>query len=73
MLSRKGSFVLRIEFLEPFSPEDFRGRKAISVEARRRIEEALREALGKPLRDFAHDVPPVRYQGRREATPETLQ
>jgi 1-acyl-sn-glycerol-3-phosphate acyltransferase len=73
ILARKGTFRLRIEFLEPFSPEDFHGRKAISVEARRRIEEALCESLGKPLRDFAHDVPPVRYQGRRETAPETLQ
>lgn len=73
VLARKGTFRLRIEFLEPFSPEDFRGRKAISVEARRRIEEALCESLGKPLRDFAHDVPPVRYQGRREPAPQTLQ
>jgi 1-acyl-sn-glycerol-3-phosphate acyltransferase len=69
VLARKGSFRLRIHFLEPFSPEDFRGRKAISVEARRRIEEALEEALGKPLRDFAHDVPPVRYQGRKASEP----
>ncbi|QIQ85669.1 1-acyl-sn-glycerol-3-phosphate acyltransferase [Erythrobacter sp.] len=75
VLARKGTFPLRIHFLEPFSPEDFRGRKAISLEARRRIEEALEESLGKPLRDFAHDVPPVRYQGRKagERTPETLQ
>lgn len=65
VLARKGSFPLRIAFLEPFSPEDFGGRKAISREARRRIEEALCEALGKPLRDFAHDVPPVRYEGRK--------
>ncbi|WP_298304084.1 1-acyl-sn-glycerol-3-phosphate acyltransferase [uncultured Erythrobacter sp.] len=67
VLSRKGTFPLNIHFLEPFSPADYRGRKAISVEARRRIEEALCEALGKPLRSFAHDVPPIRYsasQGR---------
>lgn len=62
VLARKGRFDLHIHFLEPFSPEDFRGRKAIAGEARRRIEEALLEALGKPLRDFAHDVPPVRYE-----------
>jgi len=62
VLSRRGSFKLRVHFLEPFSPEEFRGRKAIGVEARRRIEEALLESLGKPLRDFAHDVPPVRYE-----------
>jgi len=73
VLARKGTFRLRIEFLEPFSPEDFHGRKAISVEARRRIEEALCDSLGKPLRDFAHDVPPVRYQGRGKTMPETVQ
>ena len=64
VLARKGTFDLTITFLEPFSPADFRGRKAISLEARKRIEEALREALGKPLRDFAHDVPPVRYAAK---------
>jgi len=62
VLSRKGSFKLKVQYLEPFSPEDFRGRKAISAEARRRIEEALCEALGKPLRAFSHSVPPVRYE-----------
>lgn len=61
VLARKGTFPLKMEFLEPFSPEDFRGRKAIGQESRRRIEEALCEALGKPLRPFAHDVPPIRY------------
>lgn len=66
VLARKGTFPLRVKFLEPFSPADFVGRKAISVEARRRIEEALLEALGKPLRDFAHDVPPVRYSAKVE-------
>ncbi len=62
VLSRRGSFVLTVHFLEPFSPEDFRGRKAIGAEARRRIEEALCETLGKPLRAFSHSVPPVRYE-----------
>lgn len=62
VLARKGTFPLRVNFLEPFSPEDFRGRKAIGQESRRKIEEALLEALGKPLRTFEHDVPPVRYQ-----------
>jgi 1-acyl-sn-glycerol-3-phosphate acyltransferase len=61
VLSRRGSFRVRLHYLEPFSPEEFQGRKAIGQEARRRIEEALLESLGKPLRDFAHDVPPVRY------------
>lgn len=64
VLSRKGSFALRVHYLEPFSPEDFRGRKAISHESRRRIEDALIEIRGRPLRPFAHTVAPVRYQPR---------
>jgi 1-acyl-sn-glycerol-3-phosphate acyltransferase len=66
VLSRKGSFRVRLFFLEPFSPEDFKGRKAISQESRRRIEEALVEILGKPLRPFAHTVAPVRYEPKSE-------
>jgi 1-acyl-sn-glycerol-3-phosphate acyltransferase len=66
VLSRKGSFAVRVHFLEPFSPEDFRGRKAISVETRRRIEEALSEILDRPVRPFAHTVPPVRYEPRTD-------
>ena len=66
VLSRKGSFPLRLHFLEPFSPEDFRGRKAISQESRRRIEDALTDILGHPLRPFAHTVPPVRYEPNAE-------
>lgn len=72
VLSRKGTFPLHIHFLEPFSPADFRGRKAIGSEARKRIEEALQETLGKPLRDFAHDVPPVRYQAHSEAKKHSI-
>ncbi len=68
ILARKGTFSLRVIFLEPFSPEDFHGRKAIGKESRRRIEEALLETLGKPLRAFAHDVPPVRYQAEVKST-----
>jgi 1-acyl-sn-glycerol-3-phosphate acyltransferase len=67
VLSRKGTFKVRLHYLEPFSPEDFRGRKAISHESRRRIEEALIEILGKPLRPFAHTVPPVRYEAQVDA------
>lgn len=63
MLSRRGSFRLRITFLEPFHPRDFPGRKAIAAESRRRIEEALIEALGHELRPFAHAVDAVRYEG----------
>ncbi|WP_068862012.1 lysophospholipid acyltransferase family protein [Erythrobacter dokdonensis] len=66
VLARKGSFRLRLYYLEPFSPEDFPGRKAIGMESRRRIEEALLEILGRPLREFAHTVPPVRYAPRAE-------
>ncbi len=69
LLSREGTFSLRLHYLEPFSPEEFRGRKAISAEARRRIEDALREALGKPLREFSHSVPPVRYEAPRTPIP----
>ena len=41
ILARPGTFRLDIHFLEPFHPRDFPGRKAITAEARRRIEEAL--------------------------------
>jgi 1-acyl-sn-glycerol-3-phosphate acyltransferase len=61
LLSRRGSFRLRIHFLEPFAPADFPGRKAIAAESRRRIEAALMASLGKSLRPFAQDVTPVRY------------
>lgn len=68
VLARKGTFDLHLHFLEPFSPEDFRGRKAIGAESRRRIEEALSECLGKEPRPFSHDVAPIRYQAPREET-----
>lgn len=61
ILARKGSFRVRLHFLEPFSPEKFRGRKAIGARARAAIEAALLTMLGKPLREFRHDVVPVRY------------
>ncbi len=67
VLARKGTFPLRLHFLEPFSPEDYRGRKKIGAEARSRIEDALLEVLGKPLRDFRHTVPPIRYEAPEEA------
>jgi 1-acyl-sn-glycerol-3-phosphate acyltransferase len=63
ILGRRGSFELRISFLEPFHPRDFPGRKAIAAESRRRIEEALLAALGHPLRPFAYAVEAVRYEG----------
>ena len=61
ILSRRGAFRLRVTFLEPFHPRDFPGRKAIAAESRKRIEEALIGALGKPLRPFAYAVDAVRY------------
>jgi 1-acyl-sn-glycerol-3-phosphate acyltransferase len=60
VLGRRDGFPVRINFLEPFSPEEHRGRKAIGSKARAEIEAALIAAHG-PLRDFAHTVPPVRY------------
>lgn len=54
ILARRGSFPLTIHFLDPFSPADHAGRKAIAAESRRRIEEALITALGHPLREFAY-------------------
>ncbi|MBX9814573.1 MAG: 1-acyl-sn-glycerol-3-phosphate acyltransferase [Sphingomonas sp.] len=57
LLSRRGSFKVEVEFLEPFHPRDFPGRKAIAAESRRRIEEALARRLGAPARDFlGHDA-----------------
>jgi len=63
VLSRKGSFPLRIHYLDPFDPNEFPGRKAIAAESRRRIEEALVATLGGPLRPFAWSVAPVNYSG----------
>ncbi len=67
ILSRKGSFPLRIHYLDPFDPHDFPGRKAIAAESRRRIEDALVAALGGPLRPFAWTVAPVNYTGSSES------
>ncbi|QKG70261.1 lysophospholipid acyltransferase family protein [Erythrobacter mangrovi] len=62
VFARRGTFRLRITFLEPFSPVEYRGRKAIAAKAREEIEAALVAALGKPLRDFEHIVAAVRYE-----------
>ncbi|MDG5747092.1 lysophospholipid acyltransferase family protein [Qipengyuania sp. XHP0207] len=62
IMARSGTFRLRITYLEPFSPEDHRGRKAIAAKAREEIEAALVAALGRPLRDFQHVVDAVRYR-----------
>lgn len=56
ILSRNGSFKVMVEFLEPFHPRDYPGRKAIAAESRRRIEEALALEVGAPLVPFrGHD------------------
>lgn len=56
LLSRKGSFPVVVEFLEPFHPRDYPGRKAIAAESRRRIEAALGAELGAPPTPFrGHD------------------
>ena len=70
IMARKGTFRLTIHFLEPFSPEDHRGRKAIAAKARVEIEEALVATLGKPLREFEHVVEAVRYRPRAETPAE---
>lgn len=57
ILSRRGTFPVLVEFLEPFHPRDFPGRKAIAAESRRRIEEALARHLGSWPRSFiGHDA-----------------
>jgi lyso-ornithine lipid O-acyltransferase len=62
ILARKGSFELRVHFLEPFFPSDFPGRKAIAAESRRRIEAALVAALGQPLRPFRFAEEAIGYK-----------
>ena len=55
-LSRRGSFVLRVVFLDPFDPHDFPGRKKIAAEAKRRIAQAFAERTGSPPDDYiGHD------------------
>jgi lyso-ornithine lipid O-acyltransferase len=71
LLARKGSFPLRITFLEPFLPADFPGRKAIAAESRRRIEAALTEALGRPPRPFRYAVEAVRYEGKADGAQQS--
>ena len=61
VMARKGSFRLRITYLEPFSPEEYHGRKAIAAKAREEIEEELGATLDEPLRDFRHTVEAIRY------------
>ena len=68
VMARRGTFSLRIHYLEPFSPEEFRGRKAISAKAREEIVERLEANLGKPLRDYQHVVDAVRYRPPADAS-----
>lgn len=62
VLARRGTFPLKITFLEPFNPDDHSGRKSIAARAREEIEAALVTARGAPLRDYGHSVDAVRYQ-----------
>ena len=62
IMARRGSFPLTLHYLEPFSPADYHGRKAIAAKAREEIERQLVANLGKPLRDFQHVVEAVRYR-----------
>lgn len=57
VLARRGSFPLGVAFLDPFSPHDFKGRKAIATESFARISAALSKVLGGPVPVFiGHDV-----------------
>lgn len=71
VLCRKGSFPVEVHFLEPFSPAQYPGRKAINAEGRRRIEEALERRLGHPLLPFpGHDeLAAARAQGQKSRLP----
>jgi len=69
VLARGGIFQLKVHYLEPFSPVEFRGRKAIGAQARKQIEGALMTTLDKPLRDFEHTVPPIRYEAPEKNFP----
>ena len=64
ILARPGTFRVELHFLEPFAPDDHGrgGRKLIAARAREMIEAELVRTLGKPPREFAHDVTPVRYK-----------
>ena len=57
VLARRGSFPLGVAFLEPFSPQEFAGRKAIAAESFARISAALAVVLDYPVPVFVgHDV-----------------
>jgi lyso-ornithine lipid O-acyltransferase len=56
VLSRRGTFPVGVEFLEPFRPDAFPGRKAIAAESRSRIASALERVTGATVADFiGHD------------------
>lgn len=60
ILARPGTFPVKIQFLEPFHPDQFAGRKEITAEARARISAALAHDRG------THSPPP----SDRAETPE---
>ena len=65
IFARAGTFRLDVHYLEPFAPADDPGRKAIARRGEAIIAEKLSGLLGVPLRDFVHDVPPIRYSAPR--------
>ena len=67
VFARAGTFRLDVHYLEPFSPVEHPGRKAIAEKGRAVIAERLAALLGVPLREFAHDVAPVRYSAPSKA------
>lgn len=52
VLARRGSFRVGVHFLDPLSPTEYVGRKAIAAEARVRIAAALTKVLGRPAETF---------------------
>ncbi|WP_379546142.1 lysophospholipid acyltransferase family protein [Qipengyuania sp. DSG2-2] len=71
VLSRKGTFDLNLHYLDPFSPEDHRGRKAIAAKAREMIETRLEQCLGHPVRPFKFNVEPIRYSAPKVTDKQT--
>jgi lyso-ornithine lipid O-acyltransferase len=70
VLARRGSFPLKIHFLEPFDPAHLGGRKAIAAEARARISAALAVMLGHPTPDFVgHDAWQAGLPGQMTPSP----
>ena len=68
VLARRGTFELHLHFLEPFSPQEYRGRKAIAGRAREMIEARLESCLGHKVRPFQFNVEPIRYSAPDHAT-----